>query len=134
MHRIAFVSLALVGLFAAGATAANADSAPVPTQAVSYETFQAVTNTPSVCAVVVPDVSYVIPVPASITAEVTGVTRPGYHSITGYGLINAGAYPGQVLQKTETSDGVYPPHQYDVWVPAFNGRSCNQWVHLVAQD
>ena len=136
MRRIIFAILAAVGLLATvGLTPATAATA-TPTMDVSYNAFQNITNQASACAVVVPDVSYVIPIPAGVLFEVNNVTRYGYHSIDnlpGYSLINNGGYPGQVLVANYTRAGVYPAHQYDVFVPGYQGRSCTQWVHLVAQ-
>lgn len=132
MRRILFVLFATFGLVLAGMAPANAAISPVLN--VSYGTFGVITNTSSHCAVVVPNISYVIPTPDSIVAEATNVTRYGYHSITGYGYINAGAYSGNVLAKNVTRSGVYPPHEYHAWIPGFQGRSCSQWVHIVAQD
>ena len=146
MRRTLLVILAAIGLLATvGLTPATAATA-TPTMDVSYNAFQNITNQASACAVVDPGVSYTIPVPASVAAEVNAVYRYGYHSITGYAFINGGAYPGQVLvaNRTVTQSLYIPylnttvqiqvlPHQYDAFVPGLFGRPCTQWVHLVAQ-
>ena len=132
MRKTMLTILAVFGLLTFGIVPASA-ATPTPTMAVSYNAFQNITNQASACAVVVPDVSYTIPVPDAIALEINAVARYGYHSITGYALINGGAYPGQVLAQTKTVSGVYPPHQYDAFVPGLFGRPCTQWVHLVAQ-
>ena len=147
MRRIIFAILAAVGLLATvGLTPANA-ATTTPTLNVSYSAFQKITNAPSQCAVVTPNVSYTIPVPDAVAAEVNAVSRYGFHSITGYGLINAGAYPGQVLVANRTVDkyiyipylGVTQqvqvlPHEYHAFIPGLFGRPCSQWVQVVALD
>ena len=132
MRRIIFAILAAVGLLATvGLTPATA-ATTTPTMAVSYNAFQNITNTASACAVVDPGVSYTIPVPDAIAAEINAVYRYGWHSITGYVLVNGGAYPGQILIANRAVAGV-ADHQYDAFVPGLFGRPCTEWVHLVAQ-
>ena len=134
MRRITLAILAAVGLLATvGLTPATA-ATTTPTLAVTYATFQAVTNTPSQCAVIVPDESYTIPVPDAIAYEINAIGRYGFHRDgASYSLFNSGAYPGVMLIANRTRSGVYAAHQYDVFVPGYQGRPCTQWVHLVAQ-
>ena len=134
MRRIIFAILAAVGLLATvGLTPANA-ATTTPTLNVSYAQFVALTHTPSACAVSVPSESYTIPVPDAVAAEVNAVSRYGFHSITGYALLNSGAYPGQILIANRTRSGVYPAHEYHAFIPGLFGRLCSEWVQVVAQD
>ena len=134
MRRIIFTVFTAIGLAATAGLTPAAAATPTPVLTVSYAAFNNLTNVRSECAVVVPDISYVIPTPASIVTEATNVTRVGYHSIGGYSYINAGAYSGNVLAKNVTKSGVYPPHEYHAWIPGLFGRSCTEWVQIVAQD
>ena len=133
MRKIILAILAAVGLLATFGLSPATAAVSTPTLAVSYNFFQVITNRASDCAVVVPDVSYTIPVPASVADEVASVSRYGYHSITGPALLNAGAYPGQILVANPTRFAGYPAHEYVAFVPGLFGRSCSQWVRIVAQ-
>ena len=146
MRKTMLTILAVFGLLTFGIVPASA-ATDTPTQDVTDATFQAVTNTPSQCAVIVPDESYTIPVPASVAAEINAVGRYGFHRDgASYSLFNSGAYPGVMLiaNRTVTQSLYIPylnttmqiqvlPHQYDVFIPGYQGRPCTQWVHLVAQ-
>ena len=133
MRKTMLTILAVFGLLTFGIVPASA-ATDTPTQDVTYATFQAVTNTPSQCAVIVPDESYTIPVPDAIAAEINTIGRYGFHRDgSGYSLFNSGAYPGVMLIANYTHPGVYAAHQYDVFIPGYQGRPCTQWVHLVAQ-
>ena len=135
MRKTMLTILAVFGLLTFGIVPASASkSTDTPTQAVTYATFSTVTNVSSPCAVVVPGESYTIPVPDAIAYEINAIGRYGFHRDgSGYSLFNTGAYPGVMLIANRTRSGVYAAHQYDVFVPGYQGRPCTQWVHLVAQ-
>ena len=132
MRKTMLTILAVFGLLTFGIVPAVAATA-TPVQAVTYDALATVINAPSGCAVATPGESYTIPVPDAIAYEINALGRYGYHSITGFALLGGGAYPGQILVANYTPGGRYALHQYDVFIPGYQGRSCTQWVHLVAQ-